>query len=351
MKLSLVLAALLLGSSASALSTAQREQHLREIFAAASISAVPCPPPATTSERLCGQIMLSDALIERSWEVYSAYPEKVSVTARQNSGWDLNREGTAYTSRFTTSDDDTYVVSVTRGLFGTNSVTATWSKAAAAAKPATAPVAAAPAAPASPVPDLSRPKAECDPGALSVNNISGTSWVSATWYQDAVFPTPAQRFTRGVSDGDYTQSCPNFDAAFDSRKGEFTFRGKTFDDVLNYGGLGRYTNSPSISLIDHSGFLQIAQIGLTYDRSTKTFKTVGDNTADFNLTAMGYRVDGGALMPLYFQGKISAMVVPAGANVLEVYAQPSQYTGWQYLKVDIAAGALTAQRTYPFPAK
>lgn len=351
MKRLLVSAALLLSSTASALTTAQREQHFKEVFAAAGIPQIPCPASATVAVRMCGQVPFSGSLVRDSWDVYAADRASVTVQAIHDSPWALSADGSVYSARFATLDDDTYAVAMPANTSGTF-VVATW----AGGKPATGAVAAAPAkAPAAPpgkAPmDLSRPKAECDPGAIHVNNIGGRGWVSATWYQDAVFPTPAQEFTRGQEDKFYNQTCPNFQVTFDPGKGEYVFRGKSFEDVLNYGGLGLYPNSSSISLIDESSFLQIANIGVTYDRSAGTFRTVGQNTSDFGLTAMGYRVDGGALQPLFFQGKIYDMVVPVGAKMLEVYAQPGQYTGWQYVKVDIAASTLTAERTYPFPEK
>ena len=62
-------------------------------------------------------------------------------------------------------------------------------------------------------------------------------------------------------------------------------------------------------------------------------------------------VDSGPLQPLYFQGKIYDMAVPTTVKTLEVCTQPSVYTGWQYLKLDIPASTSTMERTYPFPVK
>ncbi len=118
-----------------------------------------------------------------------------------------------------------------------------------------------------------------------------------------------------------------------------------------YSGLARHPNVNSISMLDHSNLLQIANLSITYDRFNKVYRIVGTDTYDSTLTAMGYRVDSGPLQPLYFQGKIYDMAVPTTAKTLEVCTQPSVYTGWQYLKLDIPASTLTMERTYPFSVK
>lgn len=194
-------------------------------------------------------------------------------------------------------------------------------------------------------------RSQCDVGATKVASIQGSYWVYARWTQAAEFPNPSKEMKAGGSGKDYNANCPTYKIDFSLANGEYVFTGNSFNDIVNYSGLSLYDYVSSIDFYDNSGEGGVKTVGVTYNKSKSSFVIVTEKDDSFVNLPIGYRVDGGSLKPLYFEGKTYSIDLPNGAKMLEIYASSGAYTAWQYMKVDLGNNVLTLKHTYPFPSK
>ncbi|WP_155864624.1 hypothetical protein [Deinococcus ficus] len=343
----LIACTLLLGT-ASGLSQQQREQHINQVFSAAGISLINCPSSSTPNITMfCGQTSMSDTLVRQSWDLYSDWSSKVTNTAKHKTAWSLSDTGKAYSATFSLSDGDFYVVTTSSGS-APSFVIVSWLNISQQASTSSSSVTQSSSQASS---QTDKPKSKCDPRVTRTASVSGTSWVHGSWLEPAVFPKPSQEFKLGGPSQDYSIVCPTFRADFSNSTGEYTFKGSSFNDIVLYSGVSYYDNVTSIDFYDSSeSGDDLRLVGLTYNKRTKKFELSTENPSAFINLPIGYRVNNGTLKPLYFEGKIYPIDLPADAKILEVYASPSKNTGWQYLKIDFSNNSVTLKRSYPFPS-
>ncbi|WP_307467690.1 hypothetical protein [Deinococcus enclensis] len=66
-------------------------------------------------------------------------------------------------------------------------------------------------------------------------------------------------------------------------------------------------------------------------------------------TAIGYRLDGGPLMPLLHQGRAGDVPYLPDTQVINLYAQPGPYTEFERVEINLGAGTLSVWRKHDFP--
>lgn len=345
MKRMILATALLTAGVAEGLTATQREQHVNQVFSAAGIRMIDCPSIASASmTRYCGYYQYSDDLLMRSWDLYSNWSSKVSVVANHATAWKLSDTGKSYSAVFEAKDGDEYLVTVSAGSSDTP-VIVTWLS---GGSQMNTPSGSSSTASGSSVPSIS---SECDPGAVKVASIQGSGWVYSEWVQPAAFPNPSVKKSNGGAGKSISISCNNFKLNYNTSTGEYIFSGKSFDDMVNHSGISRYKQLSSIDLLDNSMSGDLATFGITFDPSIKKLKALGEKNEIFNGVSIGYRIDGGTLMPLFFEGKNYDLAIPDNAGTVEIYAMPSKHTAWQYFKLNMKSGELVLKASNPFPSK
>lgn len=341
----LIACTLLLGT-ASGLTAQQREQHINQIFSSAGITLIKCTgTTATNVTMFCGQTRLSDSLVRQSWDLYADWTAKVSHPAKHLTAWKLSDTGKSYSAAFRFDDGDFYVVTTSIGS-SDNFVIASWSGSTQQTSPSTTSATQSSGSSS----QAKKPQSKCDPKVNNIATVDGHGWAYGSWVEPASFPTPSKEYKLGGPFEDYSIVCPSHRADFKSSTGEYTFKGSSFNDIILYSGLSYFDNVSSVDFYEKSeGVDELTFVGITYNKSTSKFELTARNSSIFTDLPIGYRVDGGALKALYFEGKVYPIDLPSNAKVLEIYASPSKLTGWQYLKVDFTNNSVTLKRNYPFP--
>lgn len=95
-----------------------------------------------------------------------------------------------------------------------------------------------------------------------------------------------------------------------------------------------------------------APVDLVYDLKGRTvsFKNPGDLITTF---VIAVKVDGGALQPLYYNGKMTPVRIPPSAKAFDLYIRmpAGTYTAWERVSVNLKMPGVVLYRQAPFPAK
>ncbi|WP_216325671.1 hypothetical protein [Deinococcus aestuarii] len=81
-----------------------------------------------------------------------------------------------------------------------------------------------------------------------------------------------------------------------------------------------------------------------------TYEAPGYNGIPFTV---GAKIDNGALQPLYYNGKASAIRVPRSARTIDIYAKVGTdiATHWQRVSINLPRATVTIYKKATFPAK
>lgn len=93
-------------------------------------------------------------------------------------------------------------------------------------------------------------------------------------------------------------------------------------------------------------------VDLLYDLGKRTisFKVPDDLITTF---VVAVKVDGGALQPLYYNGKMTPVRIPPSARAFDLYVRmpAGTYTAWDRVSVNLKTPGVVLYRQAPFPAK
>ncbi|MBZ9712231.1 hypothetical protein [Deinococcus multiflagellatus] len=177
-------------------------------------------------------------------------------------------------------------------------------------------------------------------------------------YVPAKFPNPAEYKEFGQP---YTMTCSGFKAT--SKMGTFTLTGnvqQNFQRLISYwreGHPDRTNYVPGkIDLAFEGDFVyESIREDWYQDRLALQLKN-GKLVISYEPYAgvlrdvvVGYRINGAALKPAFFEGKISP--IPHDQNdIVELYVK-GQHAQFSYIKVDFKNKGITIKHNTPFPAK
>lgn len=111
MKKLITLTALTLLSTAAALTTQQRSQHVNQVASAAGFTLITCPSEydkVSGYNLTCLRSNFSNSLFQQTWDLYSDWNSKVTFTAKHVSAWKAN--GSNVAAGFEISNDRYIVV-------------------------------------------------------------------------------------------------------------------------------------------------------------------------------------------------------------------------------------------------
>lgn len=68
---------------------------------------------------------------------------------------------------------------------------------------------------------------------------------------------------------------------------------------------------------------------------------------------LGVKIDGGAVQPLYYNGKATPLRVPSSAGVIDIYAKPGPgvLSSWRRVTIDLKAPLIRTYDEAAFPAR
>ncbi|GAA5514949.1 hypothetical protein Dcar01_03713 [Deinococcus carri] len=91
--------------------------------------------------------------------------------------------------------------------------------------------------------------------------------------------------------------------------------------------------------------LTLMDIYTTYDASISVKPVMYKNTA------VGVKVDGGKIQPLFWSGESFKVPISKKAKVVDFYVKTDLRTSWQRVSVNLAVPKITVYRKAAFPAK
>lgn len=108
----------------------------------------------------------------------------------------------------------------------------------------------------------------------------------------------------------------------------------------------------SISTFFPNKLGKAASVDLLYDLKGRTvsFKDPGDLITTF---VIAVKVDGGALQPLYYNGKMTPVRIPQSAKAFDLYVRmpTGTYTAWERVSVNLKKPGVVLYQEAKFPAK
>lgn len=187
-------------------------------------------------------------------------------------------------------------------------------------------------------------------GTLSMNTLAGGG-IRYFYKTPAVFPNPSEKKTLK---GNWTTTCGTIQAQSDGSTVKIV-SSKSIDDAwsfLDRDGLG--------FIINEFGYYDYPSIQVGYHHfesriklENGVFQASGDNTAQRGRVA-GYKVNGGKLQPLLFEGRFHRFKV-ASTNLLDIYVKSSGATDpsiiFQRLSINPTTKTITIYTKFGFPSQ
>jgi hypothetical protein len=174
------------------------------------------------------------------------------------------------------------------------------------------------------------------------------------WMTKAEFPSPSQG--KSLSFEDYKIETPDFIAENDRQKGKFTIQLKDFDNFLEY------CKDFNILEVVDGGYKPLGYIHIWTTAGGVRFGMSSlSDMKYFRKCVIGYKIDGGKLMPALFEGNLRKEPIPFDtANKIEIFVTDAA----QYMSADIKRAfaiekieiepklsKITFTNSFPFPEK